>query len=75
MSTVSVLPAVSVTVTVALAVFASAVSGVPLTTPVPVSMPSHGGRPAAPYSAMSVAVVLGVMPPMATPTCSVPGAV
>ena len=46
--TVAGLPAVSVTVTVALAVFASAVSGVPLTTPVPLSMPSPGGRPVAP---------------------------
>ena len=77
MSTVSVLPAVSVTVTVtvALAVFASAVSGVPLMTPVPVSMPSPGGRPVAPYLAMSVSVVLGVMAPMATPTCSDEGVV
>ena len=48
MSTVSVLPAVSVTVTVASAVFASAVSGVPLIAPVVLSMPSPGGRPVAP---------------------------
>jgi hypothetical protein len=48
MSTVAVLPAVSVTVTVASAVFASAVSGVPSMTPVPVSMPSPDGRPVAP---------------------------
>ena len=65
----------SVTVTVALAVFASAVSGVPLMTPVPVSMPSPDGRPVAPYSAMSVSVVLGVMALTATPTCSDKGAV
>ena len=42
------LPAVSVTVTVASAVLASAVSGVPLITPVEVSMSSPGGRPVAP---------------------------
>ena len=48
MSTVSVLPAVSVTVTVAPVVFASAVSGVPLIAPVVLSMPSPGGRPVAP---------------------------
>ena len=39
---------VSVTVTVALAVFASAVPGVPLIAPVVLSMPSPGGRPVAP---------------------------
>ena len=46
--TVAVLPAVSVTVTVARAVFASAVSGVPLIAPVVLSMPSPDGRPVAP---------------------------
>ena len=42
------LPAMSVTVTVASAVFASAVPGVPLIAPVVLSMPSPGGRPVAP---------------------------
>ena len=45
--TVSVLPAASLTVTVALAVLALAVSGVPLITPL-VSMASPDGRSAAP---------------------------
>ena len=54
---------------------ASAVSGVPLIAPVVLSMPSPGGRPVALYSAMSVAVVLGVMALTATPTFSDEGAV
>ena len=74
MSTVPVLPAVSLTVTVASAVFASAVSGVPLIAPVPVSMLSPGGSPVALYSSMPMPPV-GLIAVIATPTFSEPGAV
>ena len=69
------LPAVSVTVTVALAVVASAVSGVPLMAPVPEWMVSPEGSPVALYDAMSVSAVVGVTALMATPTLSDAGAV
>ena len=64
------LPAVSVTVTVALAVLSLAVSGVPVMTPVEPSMLSPEGSPVASYEAMSVAVVPGVRASRATPTVS-----
>ena len=67
-------PAASDTVTVALAAFASTVSGVPPITPVAVSMFSPGGRPVAPYSAMPLPLD-GLIALIATPTCSEPGAV
>ena len=63
---VAVLPAASDTVIVTVAVFASALSGVPLITP-PASMPSPDGRSAAPYSAMSTPP-LGLMDVIASPT-------
>ena len=60
--TVAGLPAVSVTVTVAVAVAGLAVSGVPVMIAGAVSsMVSPEGRPVASYPSMSVAVVLGVM--------------
>ena len=52
MSAVAVLPAASLTVTVAEAVFASAVSGVPLIAPVEPSMASPVGSPVALYPSM-----------------------
>ena len=51
----------------AVAVFASALSGVPLITPVPVLRVSPDGRPAALYSAMSMPP-LGLMDVIASPT-------
>ena len=54
------LPAESVTVTVAVAAFAAAVSGVPLMAPVPERMVSPEGSPVALYDAMSASVVVGV---------------
>ena len=60
------LPAASDTVIVAVAVFASALSGVPLITP-PASITSPDGRPAALYSAMSTPP-LGFMDVIASPT-------
>ena len=72
--TSAVLPAVSLTVTVASAVLASPVSGVPLIAPVAVSMPSPGGSPVALYSSMPVPPV-GLIAAIATPTCSEAGAV
>ena len=74
MSTVPVLPAVSLTVTVASAVFASAVSGVPPITPVPVSMFNPGGSPVALYSSMPMPSV-GLIAAIATPTFSEAGTV
>ena len=65
----------SVAVTVALAVVASAVSGVPLMAPVPEWMVSPEGSPVALYEAMSVSAVVGVIAVMATPTLSDAGAV
>ena len=75
MLTVSVLPAVSLTVTVTLAVLMSAVSGVPLITPVVASMLSPGGRPAASYPLMSAATTDGLISSMGSPTCAESGAV
>ena len=72
--TVAVLPASSLTVTVAIATFASAVSGVPLITPVPVSMSSPDGRSVALYSSMPPPP-LGFMAVIASPTCNGEGAV
>ena len=68
------LPAVSVTVTVALDVLSLAVSGVPVMTPSSGSMRKPGGSPVASYEAMSVAVVLGVRSARASPTLRSPGA-
>ena len=74
--TVASLPASSVMVTVTDAVPVLAALGVPLMTPVPVSMARPAGRPVAPYEAMSVSVVAdGVMGVTATPTFSDPGTV
>ena len=61
------LPAASPTVTVAVAAFASALSGVPPITPVPVLRVNPDGRPAAPYSATSMPP-LGLMDVIASPT-------
>ena len=69
------LPAASVTVTVAVAVAGLAVSGVPVMTPVPTSMLSPGGRSEEANESMSVAVVLGIMSAMVTPTSRASGAV
>ena len=69
MSTVSVLPAVSDAVTVAVAVLEAAVSGVPLIAPVPEAMLSPDGRPAALYPSMPLPPE-GVIAVIATPTCS-----
>ena len=73
--TVVGLPAESVTVTVAVAAFAAAVSGVPLMAPVPEWMVSPEGSPVALYDAMSASVVVGVTALMVTPTLSDAGAV
>ena len=70
----SVLPAVSRTVTVAMAVLTSAVSGVPLITPFPVSMLSPDGNPVAPYSSMPLPPD-GLISAIDSPTCSDDGAV
>ena len=72
--TSAVLPAVSLTVTVASAVFASAASGVPPIAPVPVSMLSPGGSPVALYSSMPPPPD-GLIAVIAAPTFSEPGAV
>ena len=73
MSTVSMLPASSVTVTVTVAL-ASAVAGVPVITPLPVSMSNPDGKPGALYSSMSLPS-MGLMSVIGTPTCSKDGAV
>ena len=52
------LPALSVTVTVAVAV--STAAGVPLITPVPGSMVNPAGSPVAAYDARSMSVVVGL---------------
>ena len=70
---VAVLPAASDTVIVAVAVFASALSGVPPITPEVGSIPSPGGRPVAPYSSTSTPP-LGFMDVIASPTFRDPGA-
>ena len=72
--TVAVLPAVSEAVTVTLAVSASAVSGVPSITPVPVSKLNPDGSSVAPYSALSLTPD-GVIASIGSPTCSVAGTV
>ena len=74
MSTSAGFPAASVTVTVAFAVLLSAVSGVPLITPLPASMLSPPGSPLPPYAAMSLPPA-GLIAAMATPTFSAVGAV
>ena len=74
MERVAVLPAVSLTVTVASAALASAVSGVPPMTPAPASMASPEGRPEALKASMP-ATLDGVIAAIASPTFSVAGAV
>ena len=71
---VAVLPAVSPTVTLAVAGLASAASGVPLITPLPVLRINPDGSPVAPYSSMPTPPV-GFMGVMATPTFKATGAV
>ena len=70
----SVLPALSRTVTVAVAAAADAAAGVPSIAPLAVSMLSPGGNPVAPYSSMPVPPE-AVIRAIATPTLSEPGAV
>ena len=72
--TSAVLPAASFTVTVASAVFALALSGVPPITPVPVSMLNPGGSPVALYASLSLPPV-GLIGAIAVPTTRAPGAV
>ena len=72
--TVSVLSAVSLTVTVATAVFAFAVFGVPLIAPVEVLMLNPDGSPVALYSSMSVPPE-GLICVIVVPTFSDEGAV
>ena len=72
MSTVAVLPAVSLTVTVASAVFASAVSGVPPIAPVPVSRFNPEGNPVTAYSSMPTPPD-GLISVIGTPTFNVRG--
>ena len=74
-ATSAALPAASLTVTVTSDTFASAVSGVPLMTPVPVSMTRPDGRPVAPYPAMSAPPPTGLIAVIASPTRSDDGAV
>ena len=74
MSTVAGLPAASLTVTVAVAVFSSAVLGVPLISPLLGSMTRPAGRSAAPYVAMSLPPD-GLSAVIASPTVSEPGTV
>ena len=71
--TSSVLPAASLTVTSAVAVLESAVSGVPLITPVPVLRVNPDGRAVALYWSMSTPP-LGFMALIASPTCNDDGA-
>ena len=74
--TSAVLPAASDTVTVALAVPASAVSGVPPITPVPASMLNPDGSPVALYSSMPPPVgLIAVIAAIDAPTCSEPDGV
>ena len=68
-------PASSVTVTVTVAVAAPAAVGVPPITPVPGSIISPGGNPAAAYDTMSLLGLVGWMAVMLAPTCNEVGAV
>ena len=72
--TSSVLPASSVIVTVAAAVLALAMSGVPVMVPSSVSMLRPDGSPAAPYSSTSVDGLPGAMSVISSPTVSDAGA-
>ena len=65
------MPALSVTVTVAVAV--STAAGVPLITPVPGSMVNPAGSPVAAYDARSLSVVTGFTAAAATSTCNEAG--
>ena len=67
-------PASSVTVTVTVTVPLAAV-GAPLITPVPGSIISPGGNPAAAYDPMSSLAPVGWMAVMLSPTCNEVGAV
>ena len=72
--TSAVLPAASLTVTVASAVFASAVSGVPPIAPVPVSRFNPEGNPVTAYSSMPTPPD-GLISVIGTPTFNDAGAV
>ena len=73
MDTSAGLPALSVTVTVAVA--APAAAGVPLITPVPGSMVNPAGNPAAAYDPMSLLAAVGWIAVMLSPTFNEVGAV